>query len=159
MEPSHSQTNDKTGKPKATSFFPLQKLKGTQPTETPAVRVAHLEEEGFRKEVGAKSEDPDVLNGVTEQFIVYLARAVKEVQQEEKCCYHCSSKENCICKCSLVKASRSTTHLNWKEGWHWRREPGPLKSRQPSWRCIWGDAQGIGHHTQTPFLNPDPFLQ
>ena len=34
MEPSHSQTTDKTGKPKVTSFFPLWKLKGTQPTKT-----------------------------------------------------------------------------------------------------------------------------
>ena len=46
MEPSHSQTTDKASKPKVMSFFPLQKLKGTQPTKTPAVRVAHLEEEG-----------------------------------------------------------------------------------------------------------------
>ena len=44
MEPSHSQTADKPSKPKATSFFPLQKLKGTQPTKTPAMRYAHLEE-------------------------------------------------------------------------------------------------------------------
>ena len=59
MEPSHSQTTDNTSKSKVTSFFPLQKLKGTQPTETPAVRVAHLEEEGSDEEVGAENEDPD----------------------------------------------------------------------------------------------------
>ena len=50
------------------SFFPLQKLKGTQPTKTPAVRVAHLEEGGSDEEVGTKSEDPDGINGVTEEL-------------------------------------------------------------------------------------------
>ena len=44
MEPSHSQTTNKPSKPKTTSFFPLQKLKGTQPTKTPVVRAVHLEE-------------------------------------------------------------------------------------------------------------------
>ena len=52
MEPSQSQTTNKPSKPKATSFFPLQKLKGTQPTKTPAVRVTHVEEEGSDKEAG-----------------------------------------------------------------------------------------------------------
>ena len=103
MEPSHSQTADKPSKPKVTSFFPLQKLKGTQPTKTPAMRVVHLKEEGSDEEAGAESEDPDGLNGI--------ARVVKEAQQE-KYCYHCIIKEHFICKCLLVKASRSATHLN-----------------------------------------------
>ena len=38
MEPSQNQTANKPSKPKATSFFPLQNLKGTQPTEIPVVR-------------------------------------------------------------------------------------------------------------------------
>ena len=91
IEPSHSQTTDKTNKPKATSFFPLWKLKGTQPTKTPALRVAHLEEEGSDKELAAENEDPNGMDGVTEEFIVHLARAVKDAQQDEKHCYHCSS--------------------------------------------------------------------
>ena len=66
MEPFHSQTADNTSKPEAMSFFPLQKLKGTQPTKTPAVHVAHLEEEGSDKEGGAESEDPNGIEGVTE---------------------------------------------------------------------------------------------
>ena len=37
MEPSHSQTEATTSKPKAMSFFPLCKHKGSQPTKTPAV--------------------------------------------------------------------------------------------------------------------------
>ena len=61
MEPSHSQTTDKSSKPKATRFFPLQKLKGTQSTKTPAMTVAHLEEEGSYEKAGGKIEDPDGL--------------------------------------------------------------------------------------------------
>ena len=37
MEPSHSHIAGHLAKPKATSFFPLRKLKGNQPTKTPAV--------------------------------------------------------------------------------------------------------------------------
>ena len=37
MEPSCSQMADNQPKPKATSFFPLQKLKDTQLVKTPAV--------------------------------------------------------------------------------------------------------------------------
>ena len=37
MEPYCSQTANNTSKPKVMSFFPLQKLKGTQPIRTPAV--------------------------------------------------------------------------------------------------------------------------
>ena len=107
---------NKPSKPKATSFFPLQKLKGTQPTKIPAVRVVHLEEEGSEEEVGAESKDPDGINGMTGEFVVCLARAVKETQKDKKCCYHCSSTEHFIHKCLLVRASRSAAHLNWKEG-------------------------------------------
>ena len=116
MEPSCSQNADSIGKHKVTSFFPLQKLKGIQPARTPAVWVAHLEEENTDKEEGTESEDPDSIEGVTEEFIVHLARAVKDAQQEEKHCYHCSSPEHFICDCPLVKASRMDLHLNWKEG-------------------------------------------
>ena len=76
----------------------------------------HLEEEGSNKEVDAKSEDPDGIDGVMEEFIVHRATAVKEAKQDEKCCYHCSSTEHFIHKCPLVKAARSATHLNQKEG-------------------------------------------
>ena len=89
------------------SLFLLWMLKGTQPTKTPTVRVAHLEEESTDKEEGAESKDPDSIEGVTEEFLVYLARAVKDAQQEEKHCYHCSSQEHFIRDCPLVKASRT----------------------------------------------------
>ena len=78
--------------------------------------VAHLKEESTNKEEGAESKDPDDIKGVTKEFIVHLARALKDTQQEEKCCYHCSSPEHFIRDCPLVKASRTDLHLNQKEG-------------------------------------------
>ena len=78
--------------------------------------VAHLKEKDTEKEECADSEDPDGMEGVTEEFIVHLARAVKDAQQEEKCCYHCSSLDYFIWACPLVVASRTGLHLNWKEG-------------------------------------------
>ena len=75
-----------------------------------------MEEEGSDEEVGTESEDPDGIDGMTEEFIICLARAVKEAQEDEKHCYHCSSTEHFICECLLVKTSRSVTHLNQKEG-------------------------------------------
>ena len=116
MEPSHSQMADNPVKPKVMSFFPLWKLKGTQPVETPAVQVVHFEQGGADKEKGSNSEDHNGIEGMTEEFIVCLARAVKEAQQDEKYCYHCSSLEHFIIECPLVKASRTATHLNGKEG-------------------------------------------
>ena len=131
MEPSHSQTADNQTKPKAMSFFPLQKLKGTQPVKTPAVQVAHLEEDSADKEEGVKSDNPDGIDDMTEEFIMWLAQAVKEAQQDEKCCYHCSSLEHFICECPLLKASRTATHLNKRRGWHQRREPRQPSKRHP----------------------------
>ena len=78
--------------------------------------MVHLEEDGSDKEEGAESNDPDGIEGVTEEFIVCLVQAVKEAQQDEKHCYHCSSLEYFICECLLEKASRAATHLNQKEG-------------------------------------------
>ena len=46
MEPSQTHSIDNTAKPKLTSFFPLQKLKGIQPmVKMAAVHLAHVEEE------------------------------------------------------------------------------------------------------------------
>ena len=39
--------------------------------------MAHLEEESTDKEEGTESEDPNGIKGVTEEFIVHLARAVR----------------------------------------------------------------------------------
>ena len=77
--------------------------------------MAPLEQDSADKEESAKSDDPDGIEDMTEEFIVCLAQAVKEAQQDEKHCYHCSSPEHFICECPLVKASRSATHLKQKE--------------------------------------------
>ena len=112
-----NQAIDNTAKPKTTSFFPLQKLKRNQPVpKTAAVHLAHLEEESSKRDEEAKSKDPDSINGVTEESMVHLARAVKDAQVEKKCCYYCNSLEHFICDCPLVRASRENMELNCKEG-------------------------------------------
>ena len=46
-----TQTTDNAPKPQATSFFPLWKLKGNQPTpKAPVMHLAHLEEEDTRSQ-------------------------------------------------------------------------------------------------------------
>ena len=113
MEPSCSHTADSLAKPKATSFFPLRKLKGNQPAKTPVVQLAHFEEEALDDEEGTDSEDPD---SIMEEFMVHLTRAMKDAQQDEKCCYHCSSPNHFIRDCPLMKSSRKEPNLNHKEG-------------------------------------------
>ena len=46
----------------------------------------------------------------------WLARAEKDAQTDEKCCYHCSSPEHFIHNCPLMKTARDKKQLNWKEG-------------------------------------------
>ena len=63
-----SQATDNTTKPRMTSFFPLQKLKGTQPAlKTPTVCLAHLEEKSVEKDEEVESKDPSGINRVTEE--------------------------------------------------------------------------------------------
>ena len=117
MEPSQSQTATNTAKLKVTSFFPLWKLKGTQAkVKAPAICLAHLEEENVEEDEEVHSEETDGIEGVTEEFMVYLVTAMKDSQKEEKCCYYCSSLNHFIHNCPLVKASRTDSHLNCKEG-------------------------------------------
>ena len=80
----------------------------------PAVHLAHLEEEDVGSDKEKESDDPGGIKGVTEEFMVCLARAVKDAQVEEECCYHCSSPKHFICNCLLVKTLRESTQLN---GW------------------------------------------
>ena len=104
-------------KTRATSFFPLRKLKGNQPfNKKPAVCLAQLEEEDADEGKDQGSDDPDGIEGVTEEFMVQLARAVKDAQAGEKCCYHCNSLEHFIRNCPLMKTARDKKQLNGKEG-------------------------------------------
>ena len=90
-----TQTIDSPSKPRITSFFPLRKLKGSQPfPKKPAICLAQLEEEDANDGEEPESDDPDGIKGVTEEFMVWLARAVKDTQMDERCCYHCSSPEH-----------------------------------------------------------------
>ena len=102
---------------RATSFFPLRKLKGNQPfTKKPAVHLTQLEEEGANDSEDTESDNPDGIEGVTKEFMVWLAKAVKDAQMDEKHCYHCSSPEHFIRNCLLMKATRDKKQLNGKEG-------------------------------------------
>ena len=93
-----SQATDNTAKPRTTSFFPLWKLKGTQPAlKTPTMHLVCLEEEVAKKDEEVESKDPIGINGVTEEFMVHPVRAVKDAQMKEKHCYNCSSLEQFIC--------------------------------------------------------------
>ena len=112
-----TQATDTPPKPRATSFFPLRKLKGNQPIpKKPTVHLAHLEEEDASDDEDQGSDDPGRIKGVMEEFMVPLARAVKDAQADEKCYYHCSSPEHFIRNCPLVKTSREKKQLNGKEG-------------------------------------------
>ena len=116
MEASCNPPMASTSKPRVMSFFPLQKLKGSQPAVTPSAQVVHLEEENTDKEEYVNSEDPDGIKGITEEFIVHLTRAVKDAQQVEKHFYHCGIPDHFICDCSQLVGSRMDLPLNWREG-------------------------------------------
>ena len=120
IELSHSprvSVTDGPSKPRATSFFPLRKLKGSQPlTKKPAIHLAQLEEEGTEDGKDLESNNPDGIDGVNEEFMVWLPKAVKDSQMDEKHCYHCSSPEHFIRNCPLMKTARDKKQLNGKEG-------------------------------------------
>ena len=113
---SRIQTADGPSKPRTASFFPLRKHKDNQPfCKKPAIWLVQLEEDANDGE-DPESDDPDGIKGVTEEFMVQLARAVKDAQMDEKCCYHCSSPEHFISNCPLMKTARDKKQLNGKEG-------------------------------------------
>ena len=123
-------------------FSPLRKLKGNQPLlKKPAVHLAHLEEEDAGNDEDPESDDPGGIEGVTEEFMVCLARAVKDAQADEKCCYHCSSPEHFICNCLPVKTSREKRQLNGKEGMAstkgaWTPLAMTSAMKSPRWRLL-----------------------
>ena len=95
----------------------MRKLKGNQPfPKKPAVHLAQLEEEDTDDGEELESDNPDGIEGVTEKFMVQLARAVKDAQMDERCCYHCSSPEHFIRNCPLMKTARDKKQFNGKEG-------------------------------------------
>ena len=126
-----TQTDDGPPKPRTASFFLLRKLNGNQPLlKKPAVHLVHLEEEDVGDGEDSESDDPGGIKGVTEEFMVDLARVVKDTQADEKCSYHCSSPKHFILNCPLVKTSRDKKQLNGKEGTAMMKEPGPIWQQQ-----------------------------
>ena len=112
-----NQTTGSPSRPRATSFFPLRKLKGNQPfSKKPTVWLVQLEEEDADDGEDPENYDPDGFEGVMEEFMVWLARVVKDAQMDEKHCYHCSSPEHFICNCPLMKTARDKKQLDGKEG-------------------------------------------
>ena len=86
--------------------------------------MAQLEEEDADDGEDLESDDPGGIEGVTEEFMIQLARAVKDTQMDEKRCYHCSSPEHFIHNCLLMKTARDKKQLNGKEG------PGPSNNNK-----------------------------
>ena len=76
----------------------------------------HLEEEDASNDEDQESDNPSGIEGVTEEYLAHLARAVKHTQADEKHCYHCISPEHFIYNYPLVKTSREKKQLNGKEG-------------------------------------------
>ena len=114
---SRIQTADGPSTPRTTSFFPLRKLKGNQPlSRKHTIHLAQLEEEDADDGEDPESDDPGGIKGVMKEFMVWLARAVKDAQADEKCCYHCNSPEHFIHNCPLIKTARDKKQLNRKEG-------------------------------------------
>ena len=108
MELSQSQATDNTAKPRTTSFFPFRSSRG------PSQQLKHLEEESAIDEE-VEGKNPNGIDGVMEEFMVHLARAVKGAQVEEKHCY-CSSLGHFIYDCPLGRALRVNSQLNCREG-------------------------------------------
>ena len=145
---SRIHTADGPSKPRTTSFFPLRKLKGNQPfSKKPAVQLAQLKEEDADNGEDPESDNPDWIEEVTEEFMVWLARAVKDAQTDEKQCYHCSSPEHFIHNCPLMKTARDEKQLNGKEGmvmmkWAWTPPTttstikSPQKEAQEAWKHL-----------------------
>ena len=114
---SRTQTTDSPSKPRTTSFFPLRKLKDSQPfPKKPTIHLAQLEEEDADDGEELESANPDRIERVTEEFMVQLARAVKDAQKDERHCYHCSSPEHFIRNCPFMKTARDKKQVNGKEG-------------------------------------------
>ena len=55
------------------------------------MHLAQLEEESADDSKDPESNNPDGIEGVTEEFMVWLARAVKDAQMDTKCCYHAAA--------------------------------------------------------------------
>ena len=137
----------------------MRKLKGSQPfPKKPAIHLAQLEEEDTDDGEELESDDPDGIKGVMEEFMIRLARAVKDAQMDERHCYHCSSPEHFIRNCPLMKTARDKKTVK-QEGGDGDGEGSldPSKGSECHKEPPKGGSGGVGLDSQTPFLNLDPF--
>ena len=148
IDTSHSQTADSTSKPKVIS----------QSTNTPAVQVAHLEEERTDKGEGTESEDPDGIKAVTEEFIVHLARAVKDDSAGGEMLLPLQQPRALYPRLPIGKGIQNRLTFKLKGGDIAKEGSlGPSREGSHAEGAPRQDTQGVRHHTQTSFLNPDPF--
>ena len=70
---------------------------------TPMVQLAHMEEEAPDDGEDIDGKDPDGLDGVTEEFMVCLARAMKDTQQEWEVLFSLQQPRSFHKDCPLVK--------------------------------------------------------
>ena len=75
-----------------------------------------LEAEDTNDGEDLESNNPNGIKGVTEEFMVWLARAVKDTQTDERHCYHCSSPEHFIRNCLLMKTARDKETVKQEGG-------------------------------------------
>ena len=148
-------------KPRATNFFPLRKLKGSQPfTKKPTVRLAQLEEEGIDKDEDQESDDPNGIEGITEEFMVQLARVVKGCSDGWKALLPLQQPRAFYLQLSVNEDCQRQETVKWKGGDS--NDEGsldPSKSDECWEESPKGGSGGITPSSQTPFLNPDPFQQ
>ena len=111
----------------------------------------HLEEGDADDGGDPEGDDLSGIEGVTEEFLVWLVRVAKDAQADEKCCYHCSSPKHFICNCPPMKTIRDKKQLNGKEGTLDPSDNNKCHEEPPD-----GGSWGIKTTLQTPFLNPDP---
>ena len=78
--------------------------------------MVHLEEKSADEEECISGEDLNGIKGMTEEFIVHLARAVKDAQQMEKYCHHCDSPDHFICNCPQLMEMKADSSLSQKDG-------------------------------------------
>ena len=155
----YSQVITNTAKPIATSFFPLQKLKGARQYLKQLLHAEYTwKKKVLRERRKIKLRTLTVSMGLWEESMVHLACAVNDAQVEEKCCYYCSSLEHFILDCPLVRNSKENTQLKLQGGDS--IEEGSLNTSDENDNTQeppGGGSQGIMQPKQTPFLNLDPF--
>ena len=123
------------------------------------MHLAQLEEEDADDGRDPENDDPGGIEGVMEEFMVQLARAVKDAQADKKCCYHCSSPKHFIHNCPLMKTARDKKQLNGKEGMAMMKGAQTPLTTMNAAEPPKGGSRGVKTTSQTPFWNPDPFQQ